>query len=133
MYFCGKKKAPCWVLNWFCLICHILSQKKINYAMLCHSNLQFTSYNAYKSLEKTTNLKVKHIARSRLQGWTKGVNQTSGYITEAVPCLRNTNLKTKSNPTKTNPVTFHTPENNIFIGYAILFEHAVNLFLSEKS
>ena len=63
---------------------------------------------------------------------TRGVTQTSCYITEAVPCFGNTETRvSKLNSTETNPVIFHIPEN-IFIGHATLFKH-VNLILSEKS
>ena len=38
------------------------------YAALYSSNLQLTAYNAYISLQKTTNLMVKYIARSHFLG-----------------------------------------------------------------
>ena len=44
IYFCERKKGPCKVLNWFWLICHILSHNNVNYAILYYSNLQLTVY-----------------------------------------------------------------------------------------
>ena len=40
----------------------------MNYAILRYSNLQLAANSAYISLQKITNLMVKHIARSHLLG-----------------------------------------------------------------
>ena len=66
--FCGKKKGPCRVLNWFWLICYMLILNNINYAILYYSNLHLAVYNAYISLQKSTNRMVKHITRSHFLG-----------------------------------------------------------------
>ena len=133
IYICEKKKSPCRVLNWFWLICHILSHKNINYAILYYSNLQLTAYNAYISLQITTNLMVKHIARSHFLGHCgQEVLLRQTAISPRQPHASETQIS-KLNSAETNPVFFHTPEKDIFICHAILFKHVPNLFLSEKS
>ena len=85
----------------------------------------------YISLQKTTNLKVKHIARSHFLGSCRqDVLLRQAAISPREPHASETRIS-KLNSTETNPVIFHVPEN-IFIGHAILFKH-VNLFLTEKS
>ena len=42
--------------------------RKYKLCSIVSSNLQFTAYNAYISLQKITNLMVKHIARSYFPG-----------------------------------------------------------------
>ena len=81
-YFWGNKKGPCRILNWVWFLFHTLSYKNIYYAALYYSNLQLTAYNAYISLWKTTNLTVKHIARSHFLGtflWKNKLSQKSPY------------------------------------------------------
>ena len=124
IYFCGKKKGPCRALNWFWLICH-MSHKNINYTILYYSNLQLLML-TYISMEKTTNLMVKHIARSHFLGSCRQevlLRQTA--ISPRQSHASETRVS-KLNSTETNPVIFHIPEN-IFIGHATLFKH-VNLF-----
>ena len=53
----------CRILNWFCLLCHILRQKNINYAKFSYSDLQLSVYTAYRSLQKITNLMIRHLTR----------------------------------------------------------------------
>ena len=64
-----KKLAPifhefCRILNWLCLSCHILRHKNINYAKFSYSNLQLPACTAYRSLQKTVNLMVRHLTTS---------------------------------------------------------------------
>ena len=104
IYICEKKKSPCRVLNWFWLICHILSHKNINYAILYYSNLQLTAYNAYISLQITTNLMVKHIARSHFLGHCgqEVLLRQTAISPRQPPRFRNTNLKTKFSRNKSS-------------------------------
>ena len=81
----------------------------------------------YISLQKTTNLKVKHIARSHFLGSCRqDVLLRQAAISPREPHASETRIS-KLNSTETNPVIFHIPEN-IFIGHATLFKP-----LSEKS
>ena len=52
------------VLNWFCFLCHTLRYKNINYTKLFYSDIQLPAYTAYRSLEKITNLMVRHLTRT---------------------------------------------------------------------
>ena len=110
IYFCGKKKGPCRVLNWFWLICH-MSHKNVNYAILNYSNLQLTAYNAYINLQKTTNFMVRHIARSHFLGSCRQeVLLREAAISSRQPHALEKQIS-KPNLTETNPVIFHTSEN----------------------
>ena len=110
IYFCGKKKDACRVLNWFWLIFY-MSHKNINYAILYYSNLQLTAYNAFISLQKTTSLMVKHIARSYFQGSCRQeMLPKQAAISPRQPHAAETQIS-KLNSAETNPVIFHTAEN----------------------
>ena len=58
-----KSHEFCWILKWFCLLCHMLRHKNINYAKFSYSNLQLPAYTAYKSQRKIKNLTVRHLTR----------------------------------------------------------------------
>ena len=76
-----------------------------------YSNLQLTAYNAYISLQKTINLMVKHIARSHFLGSCgQEVLLRQTAISPRQPHASETQIS-KLNSTETNPVIFHTPEN----------------------
>ena len=51
------------ILNWFCFLWHTLRHKNINYEKFSYSNLQLPGYIAYRSLQKITNLIVRHLTR----------------------------------------------------------------------
>ena len=77
----------------------------MNYLILYYSNLQLTSYNAYISLEKTTNLFIKRIAWSHFLG---SCGEEVLYH-RGSPMLQKQISKLTS--TETNAAIFHTPEN----------------------
>ena len=53
----------CRILNWFCLLCHILRHKNITYAKCYYSNFQLPAYTAHRNLQKITNLMIRHLSR----------------------------------------------------------------------
>ena len=53
----------CRILNWFCLLYHILRHKNINYAKFSYSNLQLQGYTALRNLQKIKNLIIRHLSR----------------------------------------------------------------------
>ena len=56
----------CKILNWPCLLCHILRHKNINYAKFCNSNLQLPAYTAHRNLQKITNQALKSTSFPRI-------------------------------------------------------------------
>ena len=72
---------------------------------------QLTAYNAYISLQKTTNLMVKYLARRYFLGSCgRKVLLRRAAISPRQPHASKTKIS-KLISTKTNPVIFHTPEN----------------------
>ena len=83
-----KSHEFCWILKWLCLLCHILRHKNINYAKFSYSNLQFPAYTAYRSLHKTTNLKIRHLNRPYFL-------ESCGYSDAVIPPRKRHGLGTK--------------------------------------
>ena len=119
----------CRSLDWFCLLCHIMRHKNINYAKLSHSQLQLPVYTAYKSLQKITNPIVRHLTRPYFLESCGDVTPEGNaflkicskflwrcYTTKEASRFRSKVVKTIL--AKTNVETV-----NIFIDYAISFKH----------
>ena len=109
----------CRILNWFCLLSYTASQKYLLYATFFYSNLQLPAYTAYGSLQKITNLMVRHLTRpyflescaSEMLLWRCYTSKEGSRVRNKVP---------KMILPETNVETFNT-----FIGYAILFRHTL--------
>ena len=107
----------CRILNWFCLLCHIVRHKNINYAKFSYSNLQLPAYTAYRSLQKITNLMVRHLSRphflescgSKMLLWRCYTNKEASQFRVKIANII---------LAQTNAETFNT-----IIGYEISFKH----------
>ena len=103
----------CKIFNWFCLLCHILHQNNIYYTKFSNSNLQLPAYTAYRSLQKITNLMVRHLTRpyflesceSEILLWHCYTTNEENKVSKII--LAETDIET----------------SNTFIGYAIWFKH----------
>ena len=107
----------CWIINWFCLLYHILRHKNIKYVKFSNSKFQLLAYTAYRILQKITNLMGKLLTRpSFLKYCWSEMLPLRCYTTEEAAPFRNKVAKIIS--AKTNVETFNT-----YIYYAICFKH----------
>ena len=107
----------CRILNGFCLFCHILRHKNINYAKFSYSKLQLPTYTAYRSLQKITNLMGKHLTRPHfLEFCMSEILLGRCYTTKEVSQFRN-------KVAKIILAEINVETSNTFISYAISFKH----------
>ena len=102
----------CRILNWFYLLCHILRHKNVNYAKVSYSNLQFPAYTNCRSLQKITNLMVRHLTRPYfLESCGRKILLWRCYATKEKSLL---GIKVTK---------IQLAEKNVPIGYAVSFKH----------
>ena len=94
-----------------------IRHKNVNYAKFSNSNLQLPVYAAYKSLQKITNLMIRHITwHYFLEPCGSAILLWCCYTTKEVSQFRTKVAKIIL--AETNVETFNT-----FIGYVILFKY----------
>ena len=112
----------CRILNWFYLLCHILRHKNVNYAQVSYSNLQLPAYTNCRSLQKITNLMVRHLTRPYfLESCGSKILLWRCYATKEESILR----------IKVTKIIL--AEKNAPIGYAVSFKHMLQTcFISQN-
>ena len=94
-----------------------IRHKNVNYAKFSNSNLQLPVYAAYKSLQKITNLMIRHITwHYFLESCGSAILLWCCYTTKEASQFRTKVAKIIL--AETNVETFNT-----FIGYVILFKY----------